>query len=194
MRYIRHGKFFVLIGTKGRHEFFEKEQCILDVRRFPIRYAGYSISYRRGVDRKWHVSVRIAPDEYLRLKNYFLGLAVHRSVENLSAEFQRIPFEPYAAIRRQLLNILRSVNRARYEAGFELVSVSVLRLRRKIVKPFGDDARRAFDGQRLGRWEPSAARYVPSSHFSDYCLPRPGPAQDANSIRLRNGSTAYETP
>lgn len=137
VQYIRHGRFFVLIATKGEHEFYEHESEIRDVRRYPIRYAGYSISYRRGVDRKWHVSVRIAGDEYLRLKAYLVGLAAHRSVEKLAGEFQRLPFEPYAPVRRQLLNILRAVNRARHAAGFEAVPVSAVRLRRRIVRPFG---------------------------------------------------------
>ena len=138
MRYIRHGRFFVLVATKGEHEFFQRERDISDVRRHPIRYAGYSISYRRGIDRRWHVSVRIAPHEYLRLKAYLVGLAAHRSVENLAGEFGRIRFERYASVRRQLLNMLRTVNRVRKEAGFEPVPVSALRLRRRIVKPFGE--------------------------------------------------------
>jgi len=140
VRYIRHGRFFVLIATKGRHGFFEREWGVKDIRRQPIRYAGYSISYRRGVDRKWHVSVRIAPDEYLRLKAYMMGLAVHRSVENLSMEFRRIRFEPYAPVRRQLFNILRAVNRTRHAAGFEVVPTSAVRLRRLVVRPFGANA------------------------------------------------------
>lgn len=134
VRYLRYGRFFVLIATKGRHPFFEAEPNVLDVRRRPIRFAGYAISYRRGVDRRFHVSVRIAAEEYLKLKSHFVGLAAHRTVENLAAEFQRVPFEPYAPVRRQLLNILRAVNRARAEAGFELVPVTVLRLRRRVVK------------------------------------------------------------
>ncbi len=137
VQYIRQGRFFVLIATKGRHEFFEGEPGIRDVRRQPIRYAGYSVSYRRGVDRRWHVSVRIAPDEYLRLKSHFVGLAMHRSVENMTREFQRVPFERYAPVRRQLLNILRAVNRVRQEAGYDPAPVTVLRLRRRVVRPFG---------------------------------------------------------
>ena len=136
VQYVRCGRFFVLIATKGRHEFFEAEPNIADVRRRPIRFAGYSISYRRGVDRRFHVSVRIAPDEYLKLKSYLVALAAHRSVENLMAEFQRVPFEPYAPVRRQLLNILRAVNRVRGAAGFEPVSHSCLRLSRRVVRPF----------------------------------------------------------
>jgi len=136
VQYLRFGRFFVLIATKGTHEFFEAEPNVLDVRRRPIQFAGYSISYRQGVDRRFHVSVRIAAGEYLKLKSYLVGLAVHRSAENLAAEFQRVPFEPYAPVRRQLLNILRAVNRARGAAGFEPVPLSALRLRRRIVRPF----------------------------------------------------------
>ncbi len=136
VQYIRQGRFFVLIATKGRHKFYERESGIRDIRRHPIRYGGYSISYRRGADRKRHVSVRIAPDEYLRLKAHLVGLARHRSVENLWAEFLRLRFEPYAPVRRQLLNILRAVNRLRREAGFEPVPVSALRFRRRVVRPF----------------------------------------------------------
>lgn len=139
VRYIRYGRYFVLIATNGRHEFFERERGIHDVRRNPIRYAGYSIAFRRGVDRRWHVSVRIDPQEYLRLKAHLVALAAHRSTEKLAVEFGQIRFEPYASVRRQLLNILRAVNRVRKEAAFEPLPVSVLRLRRRIVKPFADE-------------------------------------------------------
>ncbi len=138
--YLRHGSFFVLIATEGQHLFKLREaDAIQDIRREPIQFAGYSIGYKRGVDRKWHASVRIAPEQYRDLKATFFALACHRSVEKLFSEFQRIRFEPYAPVRRQLLNILRAVNRARQTAGFELVPVSALRLRRRIVRPFGEE-------------------------------------------------------
>lgn len=138
VQYLRHGRLFVLLATHGNHEFFERESGIKDLRREPIQLAGYSISYRKGADRRWHVSVRIAPGEYLKLKVYFVGLACHRSVERLQKEFQRIPFEPYAPVRRQLLNVLRAVNRAREAAAFEALPTAALYLRRRIVKPFGE--------------------------------------------------------
>lgn len=144
VRFIRHGRFFVLIATKGRHDFFARETDICDIRRVPIRYGGYSISYRRGVDRKWHASVRIAPDEYLRLKCYLIGLATHRSAEHLAVAFARIPFEPYAPVRRQLLNILRAANRHRKAAGFDEVPIAALRLRRRIVRPFEETTFRKY--------------------------------------------------
>jgi hypothetical protein len=137
VQYIRYGRFFVLIATRGEHRFFEDESKLRDIRRDSLSFAGYSIGYKLGADRKWHVSVRIHPSEYLKLKAYFLDLATHRSVENLAAEFQRIPFEPYAPVRRQFLNILRAVNRKRKKAGYELVPVEALRLRRRMLRPFG---------------------------------------------------------
>lgn len=136
VQYLRHGRFFILIATKGKHAFYERESNIRDIRRVPVRYAGYSVSYRRGVDRRWHASVRIAADEYLRLKAYSVGLAAHRSVEGLMQGLGRVPFEPYAPVRRQLLNVLRAVNRVRHMAGFEPVPVGAIRLRRKVVRPF----------------------------------------------------------
>lgn len=104
-----------------------------------MRWAGTTsvrIGDKLGADRKWHASMRIHPSVYLTLKAYFLGLATRRSVENLTAEFRRIPFEPYAPVRRQFLNILGAVNRERKRAGYELVPVEALRLRRTMLSPF----------------------------------------------------------
>jgi hypothetical protein len=47
-----------------------------------------------------------------------------------------LPYEPYAPVRQQLLNILRLVNRVRHFVGREPISPKVLRLRRRIVRPF----------------------------------------------------------
>lgn len=138
VHYIRHGRFFVLIASRGQHRFFQDEPNHKDVRRDPIRFGGYSIGYRRGVDRRWHPSVRIHAAEYRALKSYLLNLACHRSIEKLIGEFRRIGYERYAPVRRQLLNLLRGVNRLREAAGFEPVPISALRLRRRVVKPFGD--------------------------------------------------------
>ena len=81
VQYLRHGQFFVLIATRGFHPFFEQEgDSIKDIRREPIRFAGYSISYRMGVDRKWHPSVRIHPVEYNGLKSFYMDLATHSSL------------------------------------------------------------------------------------------------------------------
>jgi hypothetical protein len=60
MQYIRHGRFFLLMATHGKHVFFDEEEGqIRDARRTPVRFAGYSISYRGG-----HASVRIDQPVY----------------------------------------------------------------------------------------------------------------------------------
>jgi len=149
VHYIRHGRFFVLIASRGQHRFFQDENP-KDIRRDPIRFGDYSIGYRLGVDRRWHPSVRIHPEAYRRLKAYLLSVACHRSVENLVGEFRRLRYEPYAPVRRQLLILLRAVNRLRKSAGFEPVPVSALRFRRRVVRPFGDAAPISVDATAVG--------------------------------------------
>jgi hypothetical protein len=132
LQYLRFRRLFVILATHGAHAFFEEEaSSIRDARKTPIRFRGYSISYRNG-----HPHVRIEQEEYKRLKAYFLELALHRSAERLGSELARLPFEPYAPIRRQLLTVLRAVNRERKRAGFELVPRSCFRFVRRVCRPF----------------------------------------------------------
>ena len=135
-QYLRHGRFFVLLASHGEHPFFEGEEHFKDAREEPIRFEGYSISAKRGSDGRWRPSVRIHPEKYRELRAYFVGLATHRTVEALSHELRRIPFEPYGPIKVQLLGLLRAVNRARRTAGLEVVPPSALQLSRKGVRPF----------------------------------------------------------
>ncbi len=146
LQYLRHDRQFVIMATKGQHEFFAVEsKSIHDIRHVPLKYGGYSISYRRGGrtrsgerDEKRHAHVEIERKRYLELKACFLEMATHRSVERLAMAFYQVPFEPYAPVRRQLLKIWRAVNAARRKAGFQLVPVEVLPLRRRIVRPFAE--------------------------------------------------------
>ncbi len=139
LQYIRFERFFLILATHGKHRFFEEEaKVIRDVRRVPIRFAGYSIGYRGG-----HVSVRIDPNEYRMLKSFFLEMAVRRSASTLTQEFRALSFEPYAPIRCQLRSILRSVNRLRQMAGYDLLSLDSFRSRRTIQRPFGTECQSA---------------------------------------------------
>lgn len=141
VHYIRHGRFFALLATRGSHPFFEEER-FRDIRREPLRFAGYSIAYRRStVTGRWHPSVRIDRDSFLELRAAFLDAATRRSVEQLGSALHAIPFEPWAPVRRQMLGLLRAVNRARSEAGLEEVPVTWLRLRRRPVCVFERPAR-----------------------------------------------------
>lgn len=134
LQYLRHGRFFILLATHGHHRFFETEgRLVRDARRIPIKFAGYAIAYRSD-----HPSVRIELDEYKRVKAYLLDLACHRSGEAIAAEFNRLRYEPYAPVRRQLLSLLRAVNRQRCAAGLEPVPFSCTRFRREVFRPFKD--------------------------------------------------------
>jgi hypothetical protein len=73
-------------------------------------------------------------------KAHFVHLAVHRSPANLAMAFYDFPFKPSAPVRRQLLALLRDVSAARRQADFQILPTEVLPLRRRIVKPFGEDA------------------------------------------------------
>ena len=133
LHYIRYRDVFVLLATHGEHTFFAEEAGqIRDVRREPLKVLGYAIGVHAG-----RVSVRIERGEYKNLRAYFQGLATRRAVATLAEELAALPYEPYAPIRRQLLGLLRVVNRARKEAGLDKVPLSCLRLRRHIVSAFG---------------------------------------------------------
>jgi hypothetical protein len=143
VQYLRYGRFFVLIATHGEHRFFcdvEGEgRLYRDVRRTSIKFAGYSISRRRSADgSSWHTHVRIGREVYRELKAHLVELAKRRTLSNLTLVLRTVPFEPYAPVRRQLLNILRAMNRERKALGYEPVPISALRLHRRSVRPFGE--------------------------------------------------------
>ncbi len=152
VHYIRHGNFWVMLATKGENPWFEEEDWpserarrkfgskIQDVRKKPLVYSGYSVSYKlNSRSQRGHVSVRIHPHEYRALKAYFLDIATRRSVEKLRDELAHLPFEPYALIRIQYHHILDAVNAARKHSGFEQVPkicLSRTHLKRRIYRPF----------------------------------------------------------
>jgi hypothetical protein len=149
LQYLRYNEFFAILATDGSHVFKEEEADQLrDIRRVPLRFGGYAISFRPGgrtrageVDPRWHAHVEIEREKYKELRDYFLHLAVHRSAANLALAFYDLPFEPYAPVRRQFLNILRAVNRARKLASYEPLPPEVLPLRRRVVRPFESNDR-----------------------------------------------------
>ncbi len=144
LQYLRHERFFVILATKGVHPFFEDEAPIIrDIRRRPLCYAGYSISYRRGgltrqgtTDPNWHAHVRLDRQQYLNLRADFSEWALRASTAELSRAFSTLPVAAYAPVRRQLLLLLRTVNRIRAAAGKPGISTEVLPLRRRVVRPF----------------------------------------------------------
>lgn len=151
VHYIRYQRRFLLLATHGFHPFFDDEaESIRDARRIPIKFEGYSISVAKGGflqkpheavvalrDTKWRVRVQIERELYRGLRAYFEDIAVRRSASQLARELADLPFEPYAPVRQQLLNLVRYINQRRKVASLEPLGFSVLRYRRRIVRPFG---------------------------------------------------------
>ncbi len=136
IQYLRYGRFFVIVATKGKHRFFTDEgKSIRDVRETPIQFAGHSIGFSFNHD-KGHASVRIGRDQFRILRERFSSLALVPFSDALADAFQSLPFEPYAPVRQQFLTLLRAVNRARKTAGLQPIPAKALRLRRRPVLVF----------------------------------------------------------
>lgn len=184
LQYLRHQRFFVVLATEGSHWFRDEEgEQLRDVRRVPIKYEGYSVSYRRGgrtrkgeVDAAWHAHVEIERETYKEWRDYFVDLATHRSVNNLALAFYGMPFEPYAPVRRQLLNIQRAVNEVRKTAGFDPLPKEALPMRRRVVRP--------FDGTDFRRVEEMVAEV--GVHKAESSGPRQAIPHELHGMRLRN--------
>ncbi|TWT44443.1 hypothetical protein RAS1_08580 [Phycisphaerae bacterium RAS1] len=137
MQYLRHERFFVLLATKGQHEFFERERLsVRDVRRVPIKFTGYCIGCRKGRDGRWHAAVRVETRTYADMRAFVFGAAMLAGDHIFARALRELSFEPYAGVRRQLLTALRKGNRARKIAGRAPLSHEVLQLRRRPTQPF----------------------------------------------------------
>jgi hypothetical protein len=140
VHYLRFGRFFVIIASHGRHLFREREkESIRDIRESPVRFAGYSIGYKRAQgDGSWHPSVHIEEEvEYPLLKRRFLRQSTRWEVEDFIRAFRALPYEPYAPVVQQELELLRQVNQRREAASLEAVPATALRFWRRSVRPFG---------------------------------------------------------
>ena len=134
VQYLRFRRFFVLLATRGEHQFFEKETCIKDVRRNPIHCFGYTVGCYRGRNGRWRASVRIEQMLLKELSQEAMSAALLEPIEALQCWFSLLPFEPYAPVCSQLLGLLAKVNRLRTAAGMELLPVWAIRLRRAPVR------------------------------------------------------------
>lgn len=162
IQYLRFGRLFALLATHGEHTFFESEgDRVRDLRRVPLKAFGYAVSYKRG-----HAHVRIEKEEMKRLSAFLLSNAVHRQASWLESVFLSLPYEPYAPVRRQFLQLLRKVNRARRLAGYQPLSIECLRLRRRIVRPFEAESGsvHALVGGRWGEFERGGGASSSPSH------------------------------
>ena len=136
LQYLRYRETFLLLATAGRHPFFEGERAqIRDAREVPVRFYGYSVSYKAG-----HPHVRIAEAQFRVLVEVFSERALSSPAEALAAQLYSLPFEPYAPVKRQLRKLLARVNRLRRTAGLERIPPTCLRQFRRTVRPFESGA------------------------------------------------------
>lgn len=132
LQYLRFEKFFVILATPGRHQFLEMEaKLIRDCRDTPIKFGGYAVA-----STGCHARVRIEREQYNLLKAYFSDLALRRSASTLERMIATLPFEPYAAVYRQLWGLVRAVNEKRKAAGYDPIAPELRKFRRR-VRPFG---------------------------------------------------------
>lgn len=138
VQYLRCGRFFILIATKGEHRFFQEEANIRDIRKTPLKFSGYSISFRRdgrptanSPTHQFRVHVRIEQQRFRELLAEFEHLACRESAERLAGRFYALPYNGYAPVRRQLCRLLRHVNQRRRKAGKSALPKECLFLHRK---------------------------------------------------------------
>ena len=151
VHYLRYQRRFLLLATHGFHPVLRRRgpehsrrpadsdqvRGVLDFGgqgRVSAKASEAGLALR---DSKWRARVQIERELYRGLKAYFEDIAVHRSAGQLARELADLPFEPYAPVRQQLLNLVRYINQRRKAANLEPLSFSVLRYRRRIVRPFG---------------------------------------------------------
>ncbi len=153
VQYIRFEYDWLMLATRGKHDWFHQERAnIRDCRRQPIRVLGYSLSVVMGDfvcnrdktmpdgpperDSKQRVRVQISQDANRELQAALLENVRRRRTDWFTQYFWNIGYEPYAPIRRQLLELIRQVNKARSAAGLPKISPKVIRYQQRKVKPF----------------------------------------------------------
>jgi len=143
--YFRHGRVWVLMATSPEFVLaVDAKERVRDLRKTPIRAHGYSVSVRRDGsamrrgEHRERASVRLDRETYRELKTHLDSLALKRSERRLAAAFwlESSSWQVYAPVRRQLVAILRSVNRRRKAAGLRSVDVNCIRRCRSWPRQF----------------------------------------------------------
>jgi len=153
VHYLRHERFYVLLSTHGREEvggevrpgrlFVDHSKTIRDVRRTALKFRGYSVRYTYSeTHKRWKVFVRLDREAYRAIRTSMTSAATrarYRQPAVLEHEFAKLALEPYGPVRKQLLAILKEVNRLRRRAGLSQInSRCIRRMRSRPVKVFFD--------------------------------------------------------
>jgi hypothetical protein len=150
VHYLRYKRFFVLIATRGEHRFFlDHADQVRDIRRTALKFRGYSIrhTFSQNLGR-WKVFVRLDRETYRDLRAYLVQVCVRPEChdgQQMEAEFEGLPVVPYQPVRRQLLAILKVVNRKRRQAGLSKLAPTCIPKALRIGTVFADNGRSAPD-------------------------------------------------
>ncbi len=155
IQYIRFERDWLMLATPGKHlwKVNEKKNIKDCSKGEPIKFQGYSIYWKDGLyrphrckvnrdgepelDDKKRVRVQICRTAFRELKAEFHGLATKRSPGWLAAKIYNVPYEPYAPVKQQMLEIRCMVNVRRKNAGIKtMLDTKVIRTHRVPVCPF----------------------------------------------------------
>lgn len=153
IHYLRYGRFFVLLATHGRHQFFtDHERNVCDIRRTALKVRGYSIRYTYSeLEKRWKVFVRLDKETYRSVRAHLLELATrpsYRETDKLIYEFMTLPFQGYGPVRSQVLSIIKAANRRRRHAGYAQLPTDIVPRMRPVRRVF-EDQPEGNDGQLL---------------------------------------------
>ena len=129
-----HG-YGISLARRGYHKKIDEEKAG-GGRRETGAVTGYRTIPRGSRHERWVARVVINEDRYRLLQAELQGMATHRSADYLRMKFYNLPFSPYAPIRAQLTTLLRQVNKARQNVGYDRVSNDCIRFRRKMTSPY----------------------------------------------------------
>ena len=155
IHYLRYGRLFVVMLTKGQHEAFYRDHgsSVLDIRRTALKAFGYSIRLGYSeVEKRWRVSVRLDKETYRRVKSHMLTICTwpaYRSKETMEQQFRGLPYQVYGPVREQLYIIAKTVNRIRGRTGLSPVDYQCISNKMRVTKVFADPAAGGSEPKRV---------------------------------------------
>ena len=144
IHYLRCGRLFVVMLTKGQHETFYRDHAssVLDIRRTALKAFGYSIRWGYSeVEKRCRVTVRLDKETYRKVKAHMLTICTwpaYRSKEAMEHQFRGLPYQVYGAVREQLCTVAKAVNRTRRRAGLAPVDYRCISNRMRVTKVYAN--------------------------------------------------------
>jgi hypothetical protein len=155
IHYLRCGRLFVVMLTKGHHEAFYRDHAssVLDIRRTALKAFGYSIRWAYSeLEGRRRVSVRLDKETYRKLKAHMLTVCTwpaYRSKETMEQQFRTLPYQAYGPVREQLYTIAKAVNRTRTRAGLTPVDYGCILNKMRVTKVFATSTACASQSKRV---------------------------------------------